>query len=104
MSVLLGKIVLDVAHLLLLAVGTWAIFYLVKFLKGKIKKEHALRAVQYAEQAFVDLKGSEKYNEAVKYFVASMTRNKIKVTDEEVKALIESTLREWKDELNKQMK
>ncbi|MDN9009741.1 hypothetical protein [Brevibacillus laterosporus] len=56
MSVLLGKIVLDVAHLLLLAVGTWAIFYLVTFLKGKIKKEHTLRAVQYAEQAFVHLK------------------------------------------------
>nr|WP_313505713.1 phage holin, LLH family [Brevibacillus laterosporus] len=104
MSILLGQIVLDVAHLLLLAVGTWAIFYLVKFLKGKIKKEHALRAVQYAEQAFVHLKGSEKYNEAVKYFVASMDRKKIKVTDEEVKGLIESTLHEWKDELNKQMK
>jgi len=31
MSILLGQIVLDVAHLLLLAVGTWAIFYLVKY-------------------------------------------------------------------------
>lgn len=60
--------------------------------------------MQYAKQAFVHLKGSEKYNEAVKYFVASMSRNKIKVTDEEVKAVIESTSRESKDELNKQMK
>ncbi|TPG79972.1 hypothetical protein EEL32_21360 [Brevibacillus laterosporus] len=104
MSILLGKIVLDIAHLLLLAVGTWAIFYGVTYLKGKVKKEYALRAVQYVEQVFVHLKGSEKYNEAVKYFVASMARNKIKVTDVEVKALIESTLCEWKDELNKQMK
>ncbi|TPG68879.1 hypothetical protein EEL31_10300 [Brevibacillus laterosporus] len=103
MDVLLGKIVLDVAHLLLLAVGTWAIFYGVKYLKGKIKREYALRAVQYVEQVFTDLKGTDKYNEAVKYFVARMAQYKIKVTEEEVRGLLESTLREWKDEWNKQM-
>lgn len=102
METLFGQVVLDLLFAVIVGVGFWVIKHAVTYLKDKIKREYADRAVQFVEQVCIDVKGTDKYNEAVKWFVERMSTYRIKVTEEEIKGLIESALFRLKNEYNKQ--
>lgn len=61
------------------------------------KQELAFLAVQFVEQAFKDIKGYEKYNEAAHWLVMMLNERNINIDGDEVKGLIESSLRTFKD-------
>lgn len=66
------------------------------------KQELGTLAVKFVEQAFYDLKGYDKYTTA-SYWLSEMLRERgIKVTDGEIKGLIESSLRTLKDEFGEE--
>ena len=102
MEVLLGQFVLGISSLVLTFVGVWVIITLIPFVKDKVKREYADRAVRFIEQVYTDIKGTEKYDEAFKWFVDQLAKYKIKVTEDEAKGLLESALYNMKEAYNKQ--
>lgn len=66
------------------------------------KKELAATAVRFAEQAWQDLGGQGKYEAAAGWLADQAQARGIKVTDAEVKGLIEAALREIKDALGEE--
>lgn len=102
MEIMLGQFVLEIAYSVLAFIGVWAIIKVMPFIKDKIKREYADRAVRFVEQVFTDIKGADKYDKAVQWFVDRMASYKIKVTEDEIKGLLESALFKMKDEYNKQ--
>ncbi|MNJ90046.1 Phage holin protein [compost metagenome] len=83
--------------------------FLIAFLKKKIGvagmqklaeqsyliKEVVRTGVKYAEQAF---QPGEKAEKAVEWIVTTLGKKGIIVTEEEIKGLVEATVREFKDE------
>lgn len=65
------------------------------------KQELARIAVKFAEQAWRDFNGQRKFEEAAGWLAAQAQTRGLKVTDSEIKALIEFALREIKDHLGK---
>lgn len=63
------------------------------------KQQLATLAVKFAEQAYKDLHGEEKYNQAAKCLSARIQELGLQVTSDEIKGLIEAALRMVKDEL-----
>ncbi|MGI6436424.1 MAG: phage holin, LLH family [Syntrophomonadaceae bacterium] len=63
------------------------------------KKDLAMLAVQFTEQAYKDMKGQDKYNYAAKWLAARAKEHGIQISDDEIKGLIEATLRQIKDQL-----
>lgn len=61
------------------------------------KQELAGLAVRLIEQSCQDLKGEEKYNQAADWLVTQAKQQGINVTADEVKGLIEATIRTAKD-------
>lgn len=61
------------------------------------KKALAILAVRFAEQTYKDLHGEDKYNEAAQWLSAQAAEYGIKITDVEIKGLLEAALREVKD-------
>lgn len=66
------------------------------------KQELALLAVRFAEQAFRDTGGPQKYNQAANWLAKRAQERGIKVTENETQGLIESSLRTLKDEFGEQ--
>lgn len=61
------------------------------------KRNLALLAVRFVEQVYKDLHGEEKYGEAARWLVDQAEKIGLTMTEDEVKGLIESALRELKD-------
>lgn len=61
------------------------------------KKALAILAVKFVEQTYRGLHGEEKYNEAAKWLSERSAEYGIKISDVEIKGLIEAALREIKD-------
>lgn len=68
------------------------------------KQEIALLAVRFAEQAFKDLHGQEKYDKAAEWLSARVQENGFDISDEEIQGLIEAALRKLKDEFSEEWK
>ncbi|MFC8688129.1 phage holin, LLH family [Brevibacillus porteri] len=102
MEALFGQFTLEIALPIITFAGVWIVVTLVSLIKGKIKRGYADRAVRFVEDAFVDIKGSEKYNEAANWIVERLAKWHIKVTEDEVKGLVESALIRMKQEYEKQ--
>ncbi|MGI5921081.1 MAG: phage holin [Syntrophomonadaceae bacterium] len=68
----------------------------------KTKQELASMAVQFVEQAYITLHGEEKYNCAAQWLAVRARERGIKVSEDEVKGLIEAALRKLKDEFGGQ--
>jgi len=66
------------------------------------KKELAGLAVRFAEQAYKDLHGQEKYDQAAIWLSGQAKQRGIKISDEEVKGLIEASLKTAKEEFAQQ--
>lgn len=66
------------------------------------KQELACLAVKMAEQAFKDLHGEEKFNQAAKWLTERAVENGITITVDEIKGLIEAAVRMTKDEFGEQ--
>lgn len=82
------------------------IYYSVKLIKKRITKEQleiieilALRAVQYAEQKF---RTGEKFEEAASFLVNEAKKRGIVLSNKEVEATLEATLRSLKDKYGEQ--
>lgn len=63
------------------------------------KQELAMIAVRFAEQAYWDYDGKEKYEEALIFLSRELSQLGIKVSEETLEALIESALKQIKDEV-----
>ncbi len=68
------------------------------------KQELAYLAVQFVEQAYKDFDGARKYAQAAEWLANQASERGLKVSAEEMKGLIEATLRTLKDEFGKQWK
>jgi len=68
------------------------------------KQELALLAVRFVEQAFKDLHGQDKYDQAAEWLYARAQENGFDISDEEIKGLIEAALRKLKDEFSEEWK
>ena len=66
------------------------------------KKELALIAVKFAQQAYKQCSGAERYNRAAEWLAARAQERGIGVNGDEVKGLIESTVRQIKDQLGEE--
>ena len=63
-----------------------------------LKQELALLAVRFIEQVYQDVGGQEKYSRAALWLSARLDERGITISPDEIKGLIESALRELKDE------
>lgn len=98
---------------LLIALVTVGTGFVINYLKNKIgteklkkiqeqllaKKELAILAVKFAEQAFNSFDGETKYNEAAKFLSTRAKEVGLLISEDEIKGLIEAALRQIKDEL-----
>jgi LL-H family phage holin len=66
------------------------------------KQELVAIAVKMVEQMYKELDGEEKYNKAVEWVTAEATRLGIKITENEMRGLIESAVKTFKDQFAKQ--
>jgi LL-H family phage holin len=66
------------------------------------KKELAQLAVKMAEEMYKAGHGPEKFKEATKWLAEELQKKGIKVTDTEIEGLINSALREIKDQLGQE--
>jgi LL-H family phage holin len=66
------------------------------------KMDLASLAIKFVEQAYKDLHGQDKYNQAANWLAARAGEKGIKVTSDEVKGLIEAAVRMAKDEFGEQ--
>ena len=67
-----------------------------------VKQELASLAVRFVEQAFVDLKGEEKYTRAAIWLADRAKDIGLNISDAEIKGLIEAALRAFKDEFGEE--
>lgn len=96
--------------------GTIAVGFIIALLKEKYgvealqrvqkeletKQELAYLAVKFVEQAYKDLDGKEKYTQAAVWLSNRIEEIGLEITEDEIKGLIESTLRHIKDELGEE--
>lgn len=61
------------------------------------KKELAVLAVQFAEQAYRHYRGEEKYQAAAQWLSTQAIDRGMHLTSDEIQGLIESTVRKFKD-------
>ena len=71
-------------------------------LELKSKQQLAAMAVRFVEQFYRDLNGTTKYNEAAMWLSERLKELGFKISDEEIRGLIESALRSFKDEFGEQ--
>lgn len=105
------KAVLDLLYNLLLVLVTLLAGYAVAWVRKKIgvegmkrieaelatKQELATLAVRFVEQTYKYLHGEAKFSKAAEWLIAQAGRIGLKLTEDEVKGLIEAALRELKD-------
>ncbi|MGB4018179.1 MAG: phage holin [Syntrophomonadaceae bacterium] len=66
------------------------------------KQELSVLAVQFVEQAYRDLKGEEKYQEAARWLATQAIDRGINITSDEIQGLIEAALRAFKDQFGEE--
>lgn len=66
------------------------------------KQELAFLAVRFTEQAYRDLRGQDKYNQAATWLAKRAQERGIKISVDEIQGLIEAALRSFKDEFGEQ--
>lgn len=110
-----GLIMVVIENILIILV-TLAAGYAVAYLRKRLgvegmqrietelalKQELAMLAVRFVEQAFQDLKGEEKYNQAAEWLAERAGEIGLSITADEVKGLIEAALRAFKDEFGEE--
>lgn len=67
-----------------------------------LKQDLAVLAVKFVEQAWTDLHGEAKYNHAAAWLSGRAGELGLKVSDSEIKGLIEAALRSLKDEFGEE--
>ena len=72
-----------------------------RYINDKTKQAVAKTAVQFVEQVYKDLHGEEKLNEALKAASEMLAEKGIKVSDLEMRVLIEAAVAEFNDAFNK---
>lgn len=107
----MNEIITNIVLAIIGVVVPIAVKYLVNWLETKIgaetlqalqqqlelKKCLAYEAVKFVEQVYKDLHGQEKYDKAVEWLTDQLNRIGLPYTEEELKGLIEASLREIKD-------
>lgn len=68
----------------------------------ELKQDLAILAVKFAEQAYRDLKGQQKYDHAAAWLASRASFLDLKITEDEIKGLIEAALRSLKDEFGEE--
>lgn len=65
----------------------------------KIKKDIVIAAVQFAEQAYKNCNGEERYNVAIKWSIDRLKEKGISFSEDELRGLIESTIKNLKEKI-----
>ncbi|MEG6615408.1 phage holin [Peptococcaceae bacterium 1198_IL3148] len=100
LAILIPALVALVAELVRRRLGTERIQKIQEELVAK--QELAIIAVKFVEQAYMQLKGPEKYQQAAAWLAKQAQNHGIKLAEDEIKGLVEWALREIKDELGEQ--
>ncbi len=95
LSILLPVLAVMLAEWLRRKIGVERLQKIQKELETK--QELSVLAVQFVEQAYRDLKGEEKYQEAAKWLATQAVERGINITADEIQGLIEAALRSFKD-------
>lgn len=66
------------------------------------KKDLAMLAVQFVEQAYKGYYCEVKYQKAAEWLAARARERGLRITEDEIKGLIESSLRQIKDEMGEE--
>lgn len=112
----MNDIIIDIAYNVLVVLITVAAGYAVAWLRKKLgvekmrgiqeelttKQVLAEAAVRFVEQAYTDLHGQDKYQKAADWLAKVASDKGIKITADEVKGLIESSLRLMKDKFGEE--
>lgn len=106
MQDLVIKLAADVLAIVTVAGATYGVAWLQKRLgterlkriqaELETKKDLAATAVQFAQQAYKDLRGEEKYQRAAAWLADRAVALGFKVTDVEMRGLIEAALKQLK--------
>lgn len=110
------ELALQVLYDILVFLATVAAGYAVAWLRRRLgaekmrqvevelaaKRELAALAVRFVEQVYRDLHGEAKYQKAAEWLAARAEQLGLKVTPDEIKGLIEATLRAFKDQFGEE--
>lgn len=81
------------------------LLYIIKKYAGKFnfdnKRELVDIGVRFVESVFKNYGGEKKYEEAVKWITAELNKKGLKYTEDELKALIESSVTTMNNEIKK---
>ncbi len=105
MELLLKDILENLLLSLMILIASGLSYVIKQYIdKSKLeqKKELVAIAIRFVEQVYKSYNGEQKYNEAVKWLTVQFEKAGLKYTDEEMKALVESTLKQFKEEFAKQ--
>lgn len=86
------------------ALGLLAKNLATKYLNDKTKQAVAKIVVSAVEQVYKDLHGEEKLNQALSMFSDLLAEKGIKISELEMRVLLESAVGEFNDAFNKQSK
>lgn len=100
LSILLPLLAIAMVELIRRRLGTERMRMIQKELEAK--HDLAALAVRFAEQAYRDYKGDEKFNAAADWLADRLTEKGIKISTAEITGLIEAALRSFKDEFGEQ--
>lgn len=75
--------------------GVWAKKLIGEFITDRRKENAVKKAISLVEQVFKDIHGEEKYEKAVEYTTKYLNEKGIKITELELRVLIESALAEF---------
>lgn len=79
------------------AVGKWAYSYLKTKIDTDEKKKIVETTVKYVNQVYKDLNGDEKLEKAQAAIIEQLNEKGIKITDLELRVMIESAVNTFKD-------
>lgn len=101
----------DFLYVLLTGLGSILIAYLIKRTKQSLNTDDleaiqtfAKLAVEYAQQKYADCSGEERYNYALEWLVGKAAGLNLNITKEDLKVLIESSVKELKIKLGENWK
>ncbi|AWD93054.1 holin [Bacillus phage vB_BceM-HSE3] len=104
---ILLQLLMLVSSAVISIVGVYARKYvLTKKVKAQLETKQVLSglAVQFVEEAFKELKGEQKLNEAVIWVTNQLNAHGIPFTESEVEGLVQANLKQLRDEVWKDEK
>lgn len=103
---IVSELIINIIYLLILIIGTLFVAFLKKIVGteklknikelAEVKEWYIKHAVLFVQQVYKDLDGDEKFNIAFSWVINLFEENSISISEDELKGMIESSLKELK--------